>query len=90
MTQWRASPIPGGSLLVRFLDPAGDGFAYDRMIVAALAGTTINLMGWIGKPFGAKQWIEARDALFPGATHVEFERATKAGTLRTVRLPLPQ
>ena len=83
----RATPIPGGSHLVRFI--TGDGFDYDRMTVATLTGTTIHLMGWLGKPLGGKQWMEARDALFPAATHVEFERIGKDGTLRAVRMPLP-
>ena len=74
---------------MRFLTETGDGFEYDRMIVVTLTGTTVRLMGWIGKPLGSKEWIAARDALFPSATEVEFERMGKDGTLRFVKMLLP-
>jgi hypothetical protein len=85
-----ATPIPSGSFLVRF--HPDDGPHYDRMIVVTPedGGRTLHLFGWIanGKQ-SHKDWLAAKDALFPDAVRVRFERLKPDGTLSHRTLPLP-
>jgi hypothetical protein len=76
--------------LVRFFP--GDGPHYDRMIVVTEKneGGELHLSGWIGKPLAPAEWLAARDALFPDAEAVVFERLQADGSFSHRRLPLPR
>jgi hypothetical protein len=85
-----ATPMAPGVHLVRFFP--GDGPHYDRMIVVTEKdeGRELHLSGWIGKPLAPAEWLDARDALFPDAEVVVFERLLENGTFSHRRLPLPR
>ena len=84
-----ASVLAPGVHLVRFFPDAGPH--YDRMIVVTEKdeGRELHLSGWIGKPLDPATWLSARDALFPDAGAVVFERLRADGTFSHRRLPLP-
>jgi hypothetical protein len=83
-----ATPIPAGSYLVR-VHPDG-GPQYDRMIVVTPEqdGAVLHLSGWIGTPLTPSEWQAARQAIFPAASHVRFERMRADGTLSHRELPI--
>jgi hypothetical protein len=85
-----ATPMAPGVHLVRFFP--GDGPLYDRMIVVTEkdGGRELHLSGWIGKPLAPVEWLAARDALFPDAEVVVFERLLENGSFSHRRLPLPR
>ena len=58
----------------------GAGPLYDRMTVVTEKdeGRVLHLTGWIGNPRDIP-WLSARDAMFPAAREVLFERLTGAG-----------
>uniref|UniRef100_UPI0035CB4AE6 hypothetical protein n=1 Tax=uncultured Sphingomonas sp. TaxID=158754 RepID=UPI0035CB4AE6 len=78
-----ATPVPAGSELVRV--HVGDDPNYDRMIVVTPEdeARVLHLMGWIGDPLSIP-WIGARDALFPSAETVRFERLRGGAFVRRV------
>ncbi|WP_298689085.1 hypothetical protein [uncultured Sphingomonas sp.] len=51
-------------------------------------GRELHLSGWIGKPLDRSEWLAARDALFPAAEVVVFERLRADGVFSHRRLPL--
>jgi len=83
-----ATLIPAGSYLVRVHPDSGP--RYDRMIVVTPeeGGAVLHLAGWIGEPLTPGEWQAARQMLFPGATHVRFERMRTDGTLSHRKLTI--
>ncbi len=73
-----ATPIPSDAWMVR-RHPNG-GSHYDRMTVVndLDEGSVLHLAGWIGSPRDIP-WLGARDAMFPKAREVQFERLTGTG-----------
>ena len=74
-----ATTVPAGSWLVR-IHP-DEGAHYDRMILVTEeeGGRVLHLAGWIGEPLTPAEWSAARDALFPKAETVRFDRLRGGG-----------
>jgi len=80
--------LPEPSYLVRILDPAT--LSYERMIVVSERdeGRELFLSGWIGPPLTVSEWRAAKQALFPRAEVVSWERRRGDGSMHFARLNL--
>jgi hypothetical protein len=83
-----ATLLPAVSHLVRLHPVAGE--QYDRMTVVSEIneGRELFLSGWIGRPLGLREWRAAKDALFPAAQAVAWERRRSDGSRHLASLPV--
>jgi hypothetical protein len=81
-----STQLPDPSHLVRILDP--DTLSYERMIVVTERdeGGELVLSGWIGSPLTLREWRAAKQALFPQAEIVSWERRRGDGSMHFARL----
>jgi hypothetical protein len=84
-----SSPIEANSYLVRVHPDSGPHYKQMIVVTELEDGLVLHLYGWIGKPLTPKEWIAARNQLFPKAIEVRFERLRKDGTFKPVALRLP-
>ena len=82
-----ATAVPPGSELVRIHQGSLLGYEAMTVVTPGEGGRVLHLSGWIGKPLSPIEWIAARDAFYPAAAAIDFERL-KPGGLSYRRLVL--
>jgi hypothetical protein len=85
-TRLVSTPILPGSSLVR-VHP-DDGPHYNAMPVASPGDGNLHLSGWLGPTLTCAQFLAARDALYPEANRILFERMRVDGSLSSRELRL--